>query len=167
MYSLGCFLNECFTFLVTRQPSCYNPLLANLDTFHSGSAKLSPPWSAGDKNPFIYLTFQESPRKGRTNSTTCIIRNQPGLRENTPTMTNRVSGTPRPSLSFMPRQPRGKNAVRIKAKRLKTRLNWNFQANRRCWDLSFSAESHGVRSVWFIWFLWSKNRLIALIRFNL
>ena len=109
-------------------------------------------------SPFSH--FQESPRKGRTNSTTCIIRNQPGLRENTLTTINRESGIPRPSLSFMPRQPRGKNAGRIKAKRLKTRLNWNFQANRRCWDLYFSAEPHGVRSVPFISILWSKIRLL-------
>lgn len=43
-----------------------------------------------------------------------------------------------------------KNARQIKANRLMTRLNWNFQANRRCWDFHFSAKSKWARSVFIL-----------------
>ena len=75
------------------------------------STLASPPWSDSRQkleylSPFAH--FQELPTRGQTNSTTCITRNQPGSRESTRITISRASGIPLPSLSSMPRQPRGK-----------------------------------------------------------
>ena len=86
-------------------------ILTHFTRLLPNSVRVSPPWSGRHKNLIYlrFLCFQESPRSGQINSTTCIIRNQPGSQESTLIMMHRVSGIPAQNLSFTPRQPRGKN----------------------------------------------------------